>query len=179
MFNRNPDKSTHQAARESGLSRYTICKVLKEELDIHSRKPHHVQELTLEDSDRRMEYGELMLGWHKDFPRLFENILWSDEAIIPCRRFRQSTHLPLLGGAGSQYNGGEDAESSESFTLWCGMTARSLVGPYLLRDTIKFERYSQMLQDYVRPMVSGWENIDYLIFMQDGAPPNFANAVHA
>jgi hypothetical protein len=23
-----------------------------------------------------------MLGWHEDFPQLFENILWSDEAIF-------------------------------------------------------------------------------------------------
>jgi hypothetical protein len=30
------------------------------------------------------------------------------------------------------------------------------------------ERYLQMLQDYVWPMISGWENIDDLIFMQDG-----------
>jgi len=32
--------------------------------------------------DRRMECGELMLGWHKDWPKLFENILWSDEAVL-------------------------------------------------------------------------------------------------
>jgi hypothetical protein len=36
-----------------------------------------MQELTPEDCDRRMEYGELMLGWHEDFPQLFENLLWS------------------------------------------------------------------------------------------------------
>jgi len=29
-----------------------------------------------------MEYGELMLGWHEDWPKLFENILWSDEAVF-------------------------------------------------------------------------------------------------
>jgi hypothetical protein len=41
-----------------------------------------MQKLTPEDCDHRMEYGELMLGWHEDFPELFENILWSDEAIF-------------------------------------------------------------------------------------------------
>jgi hypothetical protein len=82
MFTRSPGKSTRQAARESGLSRYTICKVLKEELDFRPWKAHHVQELTPEDCNRRLEYGELMLGWHEDFPQLFENILWGDEAIF-------------------------------------------------------------------------------------------------
>jgi hypothetical protein len=82
MLTRSPGKSTRQAPLESGLSRYTILKVLKEELDLRPWKLHHMQELTPEDCDRRMEYGELMLGWHEDFPQLFENILWSDEAIF-------------------------------------------------------------------------------------------------
>jgi hypothetical protein len=55
MFTRSPGKSTRQAGRECGLSRYTIRKVLKEELDFCPWKPHHVQELTPEDYDRRME----------------------------------------------------------------------------------------------------------------------------
>jgi hypothetical protein len=45
--------------------------VLKEELDFCQWKTHHVQELTPEDCDCRMEYGELMLGLHEDFPELF------------------------------------------------------------------------------------------------------------
>jgi hypothetical protein len=40
--------------------------VLQVEVDFRPWKPHHVQKLTPEDCDRRMEYGELMLGWHKD-----------------------------------------------------------------------------------------------------------------
>jgi hypothetical protein len=28
-----------------------------------------------------MEYGKLVLDWHEDWPKPFENILWSDEAI--------------------------------------------------------------------------------------------------
>jgi hypothetical protein len=43
---------------------------------------NYVQELTPEDCDRRMEYGELMLDSHEDWPQLFENILWSDEAVF-------------------------------------------------------------------------------------------------
>ena len=63
MFTRSPHKSTRQAARESGLSRYAVRSVLKKDLNFRPRKPHYVQEVTPEDCDRRMEYGELMLGW--------------------------------------------------------------------------------------------------------------------
>jgi hypothetical protein len=41
------------------------------------------------------------------------------------------------------------------------------------------ERYLVMLRDEVWPVVSTWENIDDLIFMQDGAPPHFALVVRA
>ena len=56
--------------------------MLKKNLNFRAQKPHYVQELTTEDCDRRMEYGELMLSWHEDWPKLFENILWSDQAVF-------------------------------------------------------------------------------------------------
>ena len=82
MLTRSPRKSTRQAASESGLSRHTVRTVLKKDLNFRPRKPQYMQELTPEDCDRRMEYGELMLGWHEDWPKLFENILWSNEAVF-------------------------------------------------------------------------------------------------
>jgi hypothetical protein len=59
------------------------------------------------------------------------------------------------------------------------MTATRVIGPYLLRDTMNAEHYLQMLEDYVWPIVSGWENIDELVFTHDGAPPHFAVSVRA
>jgi len=64
-------------------------------------------------------------------------------------------------------------------TVWCGMTATRVIGPYLLRDTMNAEHCLQMLEDYVWPIVSGWENIDELVLMHDGAPPHFALSVCA
>ncbi|PSN46152.1 hypothetical protein C0J52_20931 [Blattella germanica] len=59
MFQRSSSKTTRQAARESGLTRYTVCQILHKELHFRAWKPHYVQQLTPEDCDRRMEYGEL------------------------------------------------------------------------------------------------------------------------
>ena len=59
------------------------------------------------------------------------------------------------------------------------MTATRVIGPKLLRDTMNAESYLQMLEDSVWPIVSGWENIDELVFMHDGAPPHFALSVRA
>ena len=61
---RSLQKSTHQAARESKLARHATLLVLHEELNYSPWNPHYMQELKSADGDRRMEYGELMLGWH-------------------------------------------------------------------------------------------------------------------
>ena len=59
------------------------------------------------------------------------------------------------------------------------MTATRVIGSYLLCDTMNAERYLQMLEDYVWPIVSDCENIDELVFMHDGAPLHFALSVRA
>jgi hypothetical protein len=41
------------------------------------------------------------------------------------------------------------------------------------------ERCLQMMEDYAWPIVSGWENIDKLVFMHGGALPHFALRIRA
>jgi hypothetical protein len=80
IFTLSPRKSTRQAARESQLTRYTVRTVLKKELRWRAWMPHYCQSLSDEDCDIRMEFGEIMLAWHEEWPHLFRNILWSGEA---------------------------------------------------------------------------------------------------
>jgi len=178
MFIRSPRKSTRQAARQSGLSKHTVRTVLKKDLNFRPRKPHYVQELTPEDCDRRMEYGELMLGWHDDWQQLFENILWSDKAVFHIGGFvkRHNCHYWVAHDPEVTV---EKMQNRPKVTVWCGMTATRVIGPYLLRDTMNDERYLQMLEDYVWPIVSGLENIDELVFMHDSPPPRFELSVGA
>jgi len=136
MFTRSPRKSTRQAAREIGLSRRTVLTVLKKDLNFRPRKPHYVQKLTPEDSDCRMEYGELMLGWHEDWPTLIENIPWSDEAVFHVGGF-VSRHNCHYWAAHDPEVTVEKMQNRPKVTVWCGMTATRVIGPYLLRDTIR------------------------------------------
>ena len=57
------------------------------------------------------------------------------------------------------------------------MTSNRIVGPFILLDTMNAERYLTMLRNEVWPIISAWDNIEDLIFMQDGAPPHFAIVV--
>ena len=57
------------------------------------------------------------------------------------------------------------------------MTFNRIVGIFILHDIMNAERYLTMLRDNVWPIISAWDNIEDLIFMQDGAPPHFAIVV--
>jgi len=178
MFTKSPRKSTRQAALESGLSRHTVLTVLKKGLNFRPRIPHYAQEPTPEDCNRRMEYGELILGWHEDCPELFENILWSDKAVFHIGGFvnRHNSHYWAVHDPEMTV---ERMQNRPKVSVWCGMTATKVIGPYLLRDTMNAESYLQMLEGYVWPIIYGWENIDELVFIHDGSPPHFALGVRA
>ena len=68
-------------------------------------------------------------------------------------------------------------QNRPKITVWCGMTSDRIVGPFILHDTMNAERYLTMLRDEVWPIISAWDNIEDLIFMQDGASPHFAIVV--
>ena len=54
------------------------------------------------------------------------------------------------------------------------MTSDRIVGPFILHDTMNAEWYLTMLIDEVWPIISAWDNIKDLIFIQDGALTHFA-----
>lgn len=175
MFMRSPKKSLRQGSRESGLSRYSVATILKKDLSFKPWKPHYVQQLFPDDCDRRMEFGEIFLSWNEDWPELFENILWTDEAVFHIGGFvnRHNSHYWASVNPNECV---EKAQGRPKVTVWCGITSSQVVGPFFLRNTMNGERYLEMLQDRVWPVISQWNN-PQLHFMQDGAPAHFANDV--
>ncbi|KAJ4439626.1 hypothetical protein ANN_07754 [Periplaneta americana] len=63
----------------------------------------------------------------------------------------------------------EKSQSRPKVTVSCSITFNQVVGPFILRNIMNPERYLAMLENEVWPIVSTWDNINDLIFMQDGA----------
>jgi hypothetical protein len=118
--------------------------VLEKDLNFHPWKPHYEQELTPEDCDRRMEYGELMLGSHKDWPQQFENIFWSDEPVFHIGSFVNRHNCHYWAAHDPEVTVKKKKQNRPKMTVWCGMTATRVIGPYLLHDTLNADRYLQM-----------------------------------
>ena len=85
-----------------------------------------------------------MLDWGDEWPELFDNILWSDEAIFHFGGFvnRHNSHYwaelnPRITV--------EKALHNPKITVWCGMTSSILVDPFFFHDTVNGDRYLQLL----------------------------------
>ena len=75
MFSHSPQKSIRQAARKSGLSFRCVRNVLKNELRWRAWKSHCCQALFANNYDIRMEFGQMMLAWFRDWRDILRNIL--------------------------------------------------------------------------------------------------------
>jgi hypothetical protein len=148
MFTRSTETLLRKAPLDSDLTYYTTHSVLRTKLNYRAWKPHSVQQIFPEDCDIRMEFSEIMFGWKDDWPELFDNILWSDEAIFH------------VGGCANRHNCHywddkdpgmtiEKIQSQLKIMVCCGFTSTKFIGPYLLHDTMNSEHYLEMLQNFV------------------------------
>jgi hypothetical protein len=64
-----------------------------------------------------MEYGDLTLGWHEDCPELFENILWSDEAVFHIGCFVNRLYCHYWAAHDSEVM--VKMQNRPKVTMWC------------------------------------------------------------
>jgi hypothetical protein len=61
--------------------------------------------------------------------------------------------------------------------VWCGLSSRGTVGPFLFEATVTGAAYSQMLQDNIVPFISSLFLQEQCYFLQDNAPPHYHSDV--
>jgi len=130
FFENNSSKSTRQASRELGIKRHHVLNILKKDLGWRAWKPHYLHRLLPGDCDKRRVFAESMLEWYEGDANVFNNIVWSDEAIF---------HVGgLVNRHNCHYWCEEDPKViTEKFmgkpkvTVWCGITSTDVIGPFL------------------------------------------------
>ncbi|KAJ4449729.1 hypothetical protein ANN_01133 [Periplaneta americana] len=58
-------------------------------------------------------------------------------------------------------------------TVWCDLSSRGIVGPYIVEGTVTGEKYLQMLETTIPRLNDLLENENGFYFQQDGAPAHF------
>ena len=145
-------KSIRKLASETGVSRTTVQKIIKKDLDIKSYSAKVTEQLSAADHTKRLQFCQGMKMMMENENINFNEILFSDESNIH------------LNGSPNKQNCREWSTSKPSFnfsvplhspniTAWCGMSSKNIYGPFLFEDsetgeatTITTERYLRMLQ---------------------------------
>jgi len=173
IANARPGQSVRELAMKTDLTKSYVHRILKKTLNFKPWRPIRCHALKQEDYAKRRDFALQMLALQNNEPDLFKKIMFSDEAsffVNGCVTLRNC----YFWGEKNPKILFKKTVGKERVTVWCGMTADRLIGPFLLNDTMNADRYLRMLEEDVWPLI---RNEQGLKFMQDGAPPHFANRV--
>jgi hypothetical protein len=154
--------------------------MLHEDLHFHQFKIQIVQELIPRDLKQWVQFCRNLLQMVDANPQFFNHLIMTDEA-----------HFHLNGYVNKQnfrYWAPENPcllhqapLHSEKVTLWCGVSAFGILGPYFFEDAngqsvrVTSDRYLVMLQEFLHEELCQWCVDTHLVwFQQDGATTHTA-----
>jgi len=168
-----PTTSVRKASQSIQISEASTWRMMRKDLKMFPYKIQIKQSLSDVAIKRRLDFANKMLIKIDEENFDISKIIFSDEA-----------HF-WLGGYVNKQNyriwGTEQPNSivtrplhPQKLTIWCGLCAEGLVGPYVFNETIDGQDYQRMITERLIPDLEdrGW--IDGYYFQQDGAPAHTA-----
>lgn len=174
-FVRSPRKSIRQAARELGMTRSTVHKVLRRRLQFHAYKLQILQEIKPDDRPKRESFGIDMLNRIDDDEHFLSHVLFSDEATFNLSG-KVNRHNVRIWGSQNPHVIQEHVRGSPKIHVWCGLLHNDIIGPFFfIENTVTGNSYLDMLVNFAVPQVEHLQPT--IIFQQDGAPPHWSRNV--
>lgn len=178
--------SARKAGRILNVPDSSIRRILHGILHLYPYKLQSLQELQTGDTAARETFAKWALARMESDPQWLFNVFWTDEA-----------HFTLHGDVNTQNTRIWATSNPREYTttplqpakvtVWCGFTSSFIVGPFFFEEpcptlgwktcTVTAERYLTLLRDEVVPALNQRGVLSVITFMQDGAPPHFANPV--
>jgi len=105
-------------------------------------------------------------------------IVWSDEAQFKLNG-RVNRHNCVYWAPENLHVHVEKAVNLPGMNVWCGLSARGLIGPFLFEGTVTGEAYLEMLRSSILPAIRALYENSEVFYQQDGAPPHYHRDVRA
>ncbi|XP_063971908.1 uncharacterized protein LOC135159795 [Diachasmimorpha longicaudata] len=134
LFQRSPNKSSRQGARESDVSASSVLRILKRgKYRVYT--PRLVQQLNDGNPDRRLQFCEWIQEMVIRKPGFMGSIIWSDEAQFKLNG-TVNRHNCVYWGEENPHITIEKAVNLPAANVWCGLSSGGLIGPFRLEGTI-------------------------------------------
>lgn len=172
-----PEKSLNEAVLDLGICHSTIHKALK----LNKFKDYKftpVQALYDADYAARMEYCAITLDRHFS-ENFFKKVLWTDEATFTTAGFfnRKNSHTWSVDNPRKVKPVGR--QGRRSVNVWCGIYRNRIVGPVFYQSNMNADRFIEITQNHILPLVVDLPDRDQMIYQMDGAPYHRRNDVNA
>lgn len=171
-FERSPQKSVRQAARELRMKRSTVHKVLHQRLRLYAYKVQVVQEIKPDDRPKREEFACVMLDRIAADETFLSRVMFTDEATFHVSG-AVNRHNVRIWGSESPQALREHMRDSPKVNVWCGLMINRIVGPFFFQEpTVDGAIYLDMLEQFAVPQITDLQ--PNVMFQQDGAPPHWS-----
>ena len=150
-FARSPQKSTRRAEQELGISQTSIVRNLKA-ANLKPYRPHLLHQLNDDDHDRRVQFCETFQQLCAEDPTFPEKIIWSDEAIFKLNG-QVNRHNSVYWASENPHVIHEKEVNTIGVTVWIGICASGLIGPFFFEETVTGSSYVSMLNNEFLPRV--------------------------
>ena len=178
---RSPKKSLRRRSQELGLSRSSVHKILKNDLQLYPYRIQIKQTLTQNDMTKCVEMCQWFESKIEENPDFLQNVWFSDEA-----------HSSLLGHVSSKnyvFSGSPALDKvlqrplhSVKCTAWVAISKHGIIGPFWFENdvgetmTVNKERYIVVFNKFCRTFCARrGAHREEQWFKQDGATPHTAN----
>lgn len=176
---RNPQRSVRRIAKEAGISRSSMQRIVKEDLELRPYKKQSRQLISEPSKKKRLDRGNLIL---QEMKRAAGKVLiWSDEkmftveAVTNKQNDRVYAHSP--GDLSVNVRSHLRRQKPTSVMVWAAVASDGRKSPLVVIDEgvkVNSQVYLNMLKEKVLPWLTESFGNDY-IFTQDGAPAHTAN----
>jgi len=178
---RHPHWSVRRVAARCRARPTTVWRYLRRQLGLFPFKLQLTQKRKRGDKVKRQRFCRWLLEkW--DAPRFRSAILFSDEAHFYLSGQVNKQNCRVWGRENPQALVESDPHAPH-ITVWCGLTSRGILGPYLFQArgrtvTVTGARYRAMLEKKLVPELARQRiSLSRLWFQQDGASPHTTRGV--
>lgn len=158
------------------MSQSTVQRIVRKHLHLKPYRPRLIHELNEDDPDRRSEFCETFIALCEEDPMLINNIWWSDESTFKLSG-EINRHNCVYWSDTNPHATETKQMKSEGLTVWAAISYHGIIGPFFFEGRVTGQNYLNMLQTFFYTELQQSNNVNEQLFMQDGAPPHYANNV--
>jgi hypothetical protein len=141
FFEENPQISITRASNELGISRPSLQRIVAKDLAFHPYRLQLTHELSEEDHATRYEFANSQLEIITEEPDFTARLFFSDEALFH-QHGGVNRHNCRYWSKENPHWVQEKPIHSPHLTVWAGICARGVIGPFFFDETVNGTRYA-------------------------------------